>query len=89
MTTDVALTVYQDCKINQSNPWGFRRNIQYVLGLTWKCLTKRAATMKLRAREPRIMELQNCSSHTDSRLLTWTRYRQVTWRGVPVITYAI
>ena len=42
-------------------------------------MTKRADTIKLRASEPRIMELQNCSSHTDSRLITCTRYSDVTY----------
>lgn len=38
--------------------------------LTWQCLMKRAATMKLRTSDPSIMELQNWRSHTLSRLHT-------------------
>lgn len=46
--------------------------------LTWQCLMKSAATMKLRTSDPSIMELQNWRSQTLSRPLTWTRYRVVT-----------
>lgn len=37
--------------------------------------------MKLSTKEPRIMALKNCSSHTLSRALTWTKYNVVTYKG--------